>query len=194
MRNNIVKTSVLSMKTYVTEENIESINLYINNAINTTHKDFSLKDLEGFLKNIGETDMHVENNNVFEKNKIFIDGIVNLLSNKDLDLMNIVETLNILNDNSKVRKIFKDLARRVEYDTINTNIVFGRDLEYDEFKDFVFIFKCYEFGNEKGVLGLLSHTRVDYSKMVAILETVIPMLKKMLNQNQDNKFLDFKTN
>lgn len=192
MRNNIVKTSVLSMKTYVNDENIDNLTLYINNLINTTHKDFTLKDLESFLKTIGETDMNVENNKIFEKNKIFIDGVVNLISNTDMEISDVVKTLNVVNSTDALKEIFKNLAIDVEYDISRAHIVFGKDLNIESLEDYVIIFKCYEFGNQKGMLGIISQTRMDYSKNISIIESIIPMLKRILNQNTENKFLDYK--
>ncbi|WP_314011469.1 heat-inducible transcriptional repressor HrcA [Pseudostreptobacillus hongkongensis] len=192
LNNNIIKTSVLSMSTYITEENVENLNIYMKNLIETTHKDFSLSDLEQFLSKIGKTDLEVEDKKIFEKNKIFIDGVDNLITHENMDIESFVKTIKFVSNEVEIKNIFRRLAKESEYDVEKANIVFGKDLEIEDLKDYVFIFKCYEFGDDKGVLGLLSSTRIDYGKIVATIDFVITMLKKSLNQNAGNKFLELK--
>ena len=70
--------------------------------------------------------------------------------------------------------------------------MFGEDIGLSKFEDYSFIFRCYEFGDDKGILGLITPTRVDYAKLIGIIDYVVVMLKKVLNQNMNNKFLEFK--
>ncbi len=191
MKNNIIKTSTLLMNTYVTEENVNNLNLYISDLMNTTHKRFTLKDMERFLKNISSNDFIFDEKRIFESNKVFISGLENLLSREDMPVEKVVENIKIINNENEMNTLFKNLTSRVEND-LESNIIFGNDIDIKGFEESVFIFKCYEFGEDKGVLALIAKTRIDYSKTVALLDLVIDMLKKMLNQNYENKFIGYK--
>lgn len=192
LNNNIIKTSVLSMSSYINEENVENLNAYMKNLLETTHKDFSLKELENFLTKIGKTDLEIEDKKIFEKNKIFIDGVDNLLNDENIEFSNFVKTVKFVSNENEIKNLFRKLAKESKFDIEKVNIVFGKDLGIEDLKDYVFIFKCYLFGDDKGILGLISSTRVDYAKIVATIDFVITMLKKSLNQNAENKFLELK--
>lgn len=191
LKNNIVKTTVLTINTLVNDDNVELLNLYIKELLETTHKGFTLKDLERFLKSIGETDFEAFDDKMFEKHKIFIDGLDNLIDNS-MNFEEIVDVIKMIKNEKEMKKIFKKLAKESEYDIDKAQIIFAKDLGYTLLEDYVFIFKCYEFGNDKGVIGLLSKLRIDYGKAIATIDLVIMMLKKMLNQNNENKYLEYK--
>ncbi|WP_064615620.1 heat-inducible transcriptional repressor HrcA [Streptobacillus moniliformis] len=191
MKNNIIKTSTLLMNTYVTEENVNNLNSYIFDLMNTTHKRFTLKDMERFLKNISVNDFRFEEKRIFENSKVFVDGAENLLSREDIPIEKVIGNIKMINNESEMNALFKHLISKVEYD-LDSNIIFGSDIDIAGFEESVFIFKCYEFGEDKGVLGLIAQTRMDYSKTLALLDLVIDMLKKMLNQNYQNKFIGYK--
>lgn len=189
MENDMIKTTTLTMNNqYITEENVHILNEYINNLINTTHKNLCLKELEGFLKNLGQAEFDVDNKKIFDNNKIFVNGTTNLLNNSDKSLDEIAQIVQLANDKSYLKDIFQEMALKCEYNTEKPTIIFGKDVD-EKLEDYVFIFQCYNFGNEKGLLGMVSHTRVNYSKVVSILETTIQILKLMLNRNKEKKYL-----
>lgn len=191
MKNNIVKTCMLTMNTYINEENVENLNDYMKNLLNSTHKGFMLKDLERFLKTIGKTDLNYDDKKIFENNKIFIEGRENVIFKDMLDINQTIDLIKTVNDDNLLKNIFRNLAENINYETNKPVIVFGEELDYKELEDYVFIYGIYEFGDEKGIIGIMSQTRIDYSKILATIEIVINMMKKMLNQNIENLYLGY---
>lgn len=191
LKNNIIKTSVLTVNTYMSEDNIENLNQYMKNLLETTHKTFTLRELEIFLNNIGNSDLEIDKRYTFGDNKVFVDGMDYLLKD-DIEFDKLLEVMKTINNKNEVKDIFKKLAKSVEYDVNETNVVFGEDIGLSKFEGYSFIFRCYEFGDDKGILGLITPTRVDYAKLIGIIDYVVVMLKKVLNQNMNNKFLEFK--
>lgn len=191
LKNNIIKTSVLTVNSYMTEDNIENLNQYMRNLLETTHKTFTLRELEIFLNNIGSSDLEIDKRYTFGDNKVFVDGMDYLLKN-DIDFDKLLDVMKTINNKNEVKEIFKTLAKSVEYDVSSTNVIFGEDIGLSKFEDYSFIFRCYEFGDDKGIIGLIAPTRVDYAKLMGIIDHVVIMLKKVLNQNMSNKCLEFK--
>lgn len=189
MNNNIIKTCMLTMNTYVSEENIEVLNDYMKTLIEKTHKKFLLKDLERFLKTIGNTDLNYDDKKIFENNKVYIEGKDRILFKNMQEFNKTIELVKVVNDENKIKNIFKKLAENADSEKVS--IAFARELGYEELEDYVFIYGLYEFGDEKGILGIMSLTRVDYSRAVSIIELVITMVKKMLNQNLENLYLGY---
>lgn len=190
MKNNIIKTATLYMNTFITEENINSLNEYINNLLQTTHKRFTIKDLERFLKTIGEADFVKSDNIVFENNKVFVEGKEYLIYDNN-DIGKTIEVLKTINDTT-LKDIFKSLAEKNEYNDEKVNVVFGKNLNNKNLEDYVLIFSCFEFGDEKGILGVIAQSRIEYSKIVAMIKMVITMLKKMLNNNLEKIYIGYK--
>lgn len=87
----MIKTTTLTINNqYITEENVNILNEYINNLITTTHKNLCLKELENFLKNIGQANFGIENKKIFENNKIFVNGTYELIKYSDKSIEEIV--------------------------------------------------------------------------------------------------------
>ena len=164
LKNNIIKTSVLTVNSYMTEDNIENLNQYMRNLLETTHKTFTLRELEIFLNNIGSSDLEIDKRYTFGDNKVFVDGMDYLLKN-DIDFDKLLDVMKTINNKNEVKEIFKTLAKSVEYDVSSTNVIFGEDIGLSKFEDYSFIFRCYEFGDDKGIIGLIAPTRVDYAKL-----------------------------
>lgn len=116
--------------------------------------------IQGALQGIGK------NINEGAKTDVKIGKTANILSLPEYADVNKARTfLSVLESKDTLKKLLSQ-AQRVEF-----KITIGRENELDEMKDCSIVTASYRFGEEStGSVGIIGPTRMDYSKVAAILQ------------------------
>lgn len=155
--------------------NIEDINLHIVNSLKN--------DLEGydelFLSILSA--VYESLNEEAQENRYFVDGTSKILNypefsdvNKMKDFLGLLEQPDLL---------FHDVDDSSE----DMLITLGEELSLPEAKDFTIITTSYKINDENvGTINLIGPKRLDYSKVVSIINNVKKELGKRLNEEDVN--------
>lgn len=155
--------------------NIEDINLHIVNSLKN--------DLEGydelFLSILSA--VYESLNEEAQENRYFVDGTSKILNypefsdvNKMKDILGLLEQPDLL---------FHDVDDANE----DMLITLGEELSLPEAKDFTIITTSYKINDENvGTINLIGPKRLDYSKVVSIINNVKKELGKRLNEEDVN--------
>jgi len=155
--------------------NIEDINLHIVNSLKN--------DLEGydelFLSILSA--VYESLNEEAQENRYFVDGTSKILNypefsdvNKMKDFLGLLEQPDLL---------FHDVDDANE----DMLITLGEELSLPEAKDFTIITTSYKINDENvGTINLIGPKRLDYSKVVSIINNVKKELGKRLNEEDVN--------
>ncbi|MBO1263877.1 heat-inducible transcription repressor HrcA [Proteiniclasticum sp. SCR006] len=155
--------------------NIEDINLHIVNSLKN--------DLEGydelFLSILSA--VYESLNDEAQENRYFVDGTSKILNypefsdvNKMKDFLGLLEQPDLL---------FHDVDDANE----DMLITLGEELSLPEAKDFTIITTSYKINDENvGTINLIGPKRLDYSKVVSIINNVKKELGKRLNEEDVN--------
>lgn len=148
--------------------NVEDINLSVINNVK--------KDLQGY-EDIFNAIIPVlyECLNDDTSSDVFMEGEANILHYPEYyDIDRAREFLNFLSDKESVKKIISD--------TKDTNVSIGEENYIPEAKEYSVVSKAYSIGEKPlGSIGIIGPTRMDYSKVISILNKVIDLLNHNLS-------------
>lgn len=113
------------------------------------------------------------------KDKVYLDGTLNILNQPEFkDVEKIRTLLGILNEEDIVRHILK-----VDKKGSGITIKIGEENKMDGFSDCSIITATYHIdGQVLGSVGVLGPTRMDYSKVVAVIEATTINLSEVLKK------------
>lgn len=109
--------------------------------------------------------------------KIFVYGRENILFLPEFNLSNTRKIIKFLNDTSNVEKILKNNKN------LKSNIFIGNENHCEELKEFSLIISNYIIkNNNHGTIGVITPMRVDYSKILSIVEYITSLVEKLINK------------
>ncbi|MBR0576642.1 heat-inducible transcription repressor HrcA [Proteiniclasticum sp. BAD-10] len=158
--------------------NIEDINLHIVNSLKNDlegYDELFLSILSAIYESLTEE---------ASEDKYFVDGTAKVLNYPEFaDLNKMKDFLNLLDQPDL---LFHDLEKgeRQDHDVI---ITIGDELTLPEAKDLTIITTQYKVNDESvGTINLIGPRRLDYSKVVSIINNVKKELGKKLNEEDGN--------
>jgi len=114
-----------------------------------------------------------------EKSNLFIDGIENLLYIPDMIEANHLETLLYLLKKKDVLKFI--MEKNIGLDGVNTFI--GEEINGEDISGCSIVSSSYKIGNQNvGSLGILGPTRMDYEKVVPLVDYTGRMVSDLLTK------------
>jgi heat-inducible transcriptional repressor len=114
-----------------------------------------------------------------EKPNLFIDGIENLLNIPDMIEAGHLETLLYLLKKKDIIKYI--MERNIEIDGVNTFI--GEEINGEDISGCSIVYSSYKIGNKNvGSLGILGPTRMDYEKVVPLVDYTGRMVSDLLTK------------
>ena len=114
-----------------------------------------------------------------EKPNLFIDGIENLLHIPDMVESNHLETILYLLKKKDILKFI--MEKNIELDGVNTFI--GEEINGEDISGCSVVSSSYKIGNQNvGSLGILGPTRMDYEKVVPLVDYTGRMVSDLLTK------------
>ena len=144
---------------------------------------FTISELEKLLQKMNKFEhMKIEDKSSNEREKIFFDGISNLLESNATNVEAVIDRAKLLNRPDYLKSIFVKLIETDKYKNEEVYIVFGEDFNVRELEDFSFVFSIYTVEGSKGIIGVIGPKRMEYSKTVGLVNHVSAEVKKMMKK------------
>lgn len=148
-------------------------------AINPEH----LKDLELVLERASDVLAELTHyasivSSVYRDDRFYFRGLHFLLEQPEFnDIDKMRAFLTVLEERARLLELINNAPQG------NINIYIGKESHCDEMEDCSLVISTYfKNGNAKGRLGILGPKRMDYSKVISILENLSQRLSKMLDE------------
>lgn len=185
MDNYLTKNLNIYLENGINEEEVESINIYLNDKIQNDFEIFTLTHLREFFEN---TNLFVPeefyDNYITDEGKLFFEGGTNLIENNVSDVVKFIDRMRFFNNPNDMKQIFSQFIRTNDYKDGEVNVIFGEDLEIAGLEDFSFVFSVYTMGDAKGIMGVIGPKRMEYSKTVGLVEYVSEEVRQLLKRNK----------
>lgn len=196
----LVKTITLELTTNIEEKQIEDVQRLLNEKL----AGLRLKDIKTSLaERLKESEIHGNPiisllydsadkifNDFKTDDKVMISGARNLLKHPEFEdpikFENIVELMEekdiIIHIFENSSGIFLERASSIS----GVNIMIGRELPYNQTEDYSIVMKEYKVGENTGAMGIIGPKRMDYARIIAIVDFTAGLLTELLSGNQNN--------
>lgn len=115
-----------------------------------------------------------------EESEIYLEGSANILASVKEDLYDYVKVGSVFRAIEE-KRIILDIVRRLVQNE-GVKVLIGRENLYPELKDFSVVSSTYKSGNRiVGALGIIGPKRMEYPKMVALVDFVAKAINNILN-------------
>ena len=115
-----------------------------------------------------------------EETEIYLEGSANILASVEEDFYDYAGIKSIFRAIEE-KKIIVDIVRRL-IKSGGVKVLIGRENLYPEMKDFSVVSSTYKSGNRAvGALGIIGPKRMEYPKMVALVDFVAKVINDILN-------------
>ncbi len=188
IRSGLVKTITLELTSDIKISQIESVQRLLNERLSgltfaeirssfvERFKDVKLEhkpvirlfvdSLDKIFKNIKQTD------------KVFIAGTKNIIKQPEFeDPQRFQSVIELIEDRDIIIHILEKYGDAAS-DQVYISI--GKENEIEELKEYSFISKDYMLGDVSGTLGIIGPKRMEYSKVVAIVDYIAKMLTEVV--------------
>lgn len=183
MNNSHVKTINLYYDNPITENEVKDSNVILSHLIKDQKINFTISDLENILKKVSKFEqVRIEDKTSNDGEKVFFDGISNLLETNAPNIETVIDRAKLLNRPEYLKTLFVKLIEMEKYKNEEVHIVFGEDFNVKELEDFSFVFSVYTVGESRGVIGVIGPKRMEYSKTVGLVNFVSEEVKKLMKK------------
>lgn len=188
VKSGLVKTLTLEFSSKVKESQLESIQRLLNERLVGLRFKEIRKTFSERLKNVDEDQKPIIRLFVDSVDKIFKDdiqsdkviltGAKNVIRQPEFeDPENFQSVIELIEDKDIIIHI---LEKSSEANKENVFISIGSEHKEKKLKEYSFISKEYKFGETSGTLGIIGPKRMEYSKIVAIVDYMAKMLSEFL--------------
>lgn len=183
MNNSHVKTINLYYDNPITENEVKDSNVVLSRLIKDQKINFTISDLENILQKVSKFEqVRIEDKSSNEGEKVFFDGISNLLETNAPNIETVIDRAKLLNRPEYLKTLFVKLIEMEKYKNEEVHIVFGEDFNVKELEDFSFVFSVYTVEDSRGVIGVIGPKRMEYSKTVGLVNFVSEEVKKLMKK------------
>ncbi len=197
----LVKTITLELTAKIEEKQIDDVQRLLNEKLSGLRLKDIKDSIEERLKDSGVEGNPIINmlydsadrifNDFKTEEKVLISGAKNLLKHPEfedpLKFENIVE---LIEDKDIIIHIFENssgifLERSAPVSGVN--IMIGSELPDMKMEDYSLVMKEYRIGDNSGAMGIIGPKRMDYAKIIAIVDYTAGLLTEFLTGNQQTE-------
>ncbi len=188
IKSGLVKTITLELDSNIKESQLESVQLLLNERLNgLTFKEIRNTFSDRF-QDVDENQRPVIRLFIDSVDKIFKDeikservivtGAKNIMHHPEFgNPENFQSVIEMIEDKDIIIHIMEKSGENLNDDIY---ISIGSENEEKKLQDYSFISKEYKFGETQGTLGIIGPKRMEYSKIVAIVDFMAKMLSEYL--------------
>lgn len=190
VNSGMIKTITLEIDAEVNEEQISSVQQFLNerlsglkfseirNSLEDRVKDFSSEKYRPIIRVFLESVDKIFND--LSSEKAIISGTKNILKQPEFENVNHLQSVIELVENQDIIiHIFDEKKQAIEGDV---TITIGHEIQEEKFTDYSMISKEYKIGDMHGTLGIMGPKRMDYSKIVAAVVYIAEQLTQELTK------------
>ena len=189
----LVRTITLEMTSDIKESQLESVQGLLNERLTGLRLSDIRKTLKDRFKDVDDIQKPIIRLFIDSVDKVFKDdkktdnlilvGARNVIKQPEFENPENFEGIIELMENKDI--IVHIMEKSHNEDSENVYISIGSENEDVKMKDYSFISKEYEFGDTIGKLGIVGPKRMEYSKVVTIVDYVAKMLSEYLRNPND---------
>lgn len=182
LESNIVRTVTLEAEFDIDTKYLDDIRNYISEKVagkklgflqenfNDLISDFELKDTPFVQLFVDSLDK------IFEKHKdesrVLVSGTQNLLEHPEFeDLIKVKGVIELVESEDVIIHLFDNFSTNNDL-----GVVIGSEMENRIFEDYAFVNASYKLGSATGSIGLIGPKRMDYPKMMSLVQSIANIL------------------
>lgn len=185
IRSGIVKTLILEIDSEVTKTKLDKISSLLNERL----CGLTLKEIkESYSQRV--SDLKSENPELIQLfinsidkfydeergGKIYLGGTSEIITQPEfIDMRNVKSIIDLTEDRNFVVHIFQNS----DFLNSNVSIKIGDENADDKLKDLSVLATAYSFGDVKGKIGVIGPKRMNYAKMITLLEYTSKLITEM---------------
>lgn len=186
----MIKTITLEINAEVNEEQIASVQQFLNerlsglkfseirNSFEDRVKDFDSEIYRPIIRVFLESVDKIFND--LSSEKAIISGTKNILKQPEFENVNHLQSVIELVENQDI--IIHIFDEKKQPDEGDVSITIGQEIREEKFSDYSMISKEYKIGDMHGTLGIMGPKRMDYSKIVAAVVYIAEQLTRELTK------------
>ncbi|MCJ7553306.1 MAG: heat-inducible transcriptional repressor HrcA [Ignavibacteriaceae bacterium] len=187
IKSGLVKTITLEIKSEVKESQLNYIEYLLNERLGGLTLDEIRKTFKERFSDVGDSDKPIIRIFIDSVDKIFIDtktedrvfitGAKNVIHQPEFeDPEKFQSIIELIED----KDIIIHIMEKKEKDSDDISISIGKENKDLKLEEYSLITKEYNYGETSGTLGIIGPKRMEYSKVVAIVDYIAKMLSKVL--------------
>jgi heat-inducible transcriptional repressor len=194
IKSGLVKTITLELKSNIKSSQIESVQRLLNERLNGLTFTEIRKSFADRFKDVNENQrpiirLFVDSldkifKDIKQTDKLLITGAKNILKQPEFeDPQNFQSIIELIEDKDIIIHILEK-----SNDTLPKNVFIsiGSENEFEKLNEYSFVSKEYSLGDVSGKLGIIGPKRMEYSKIVAIVDYMATVLSNILTNNTMN--------
>lgn len=185
LESNIIRTVTLEAEFDVEMNYIDEIRTYVNDKVAGKRLGFlqeNFKDMisEFELKDTPFVQLFVDSvDKIFEKHKeesrVIVSGTQNLLEYPEFENVNKMKgVIEMIENEDIIIHLFDSFSI-----SSDLNVMIGSEMDNQLFDDYAFVNASYKIGAATGSIGLIGPKRMDYPKMISIVQTMSKALSEL---------------
>jgi len=190
IKNGLVRTITLELTSEIKESQIESVQSLLNERLGGLSFAEIRKTFKERLKDVQQEQKPIIRLFVDSVDKLFKDevrserliitGAKNIIQHPEFeDPGNFQSVIELIEDKDVIVHI---MEKSTGSENEEVFISIGSELEEKKMKEYSYVSKEYKFGETKGTLGIIGPKRMEYSKIVAIVDYLATILSEHLTR------------
>lgn len=187
IKSGLVKTISLEIKFEIKESQLNYIEALLNERLSGLTLDEIRKTFKERFSDVGDDQKPIIRIFVDSVDKIFVDtktdervlitGATNVIKHPEFeDPEKFQGVIELIED----KDIIIHIMEKKDKNSDDVFISIGRENENQKLDEYSFVTKEYNFGETSGTLGIIGPKRMEYSKVVAIVDYIAKMLSEVL--------------
>ena len=182
--SSIVRTVMLETKFEIENKNIDEITSYINEKFSGKPLKFIRDNFTGIINFQGNTDTPLV--------RLFIDSVDIIFQHQYSDRIHIAGTQNLLNypefeDVERVRGVIElienediiiHILDKYENNEGDIKVFIGKEMQNELLDDYSLVCTKYKIGSASGSIGLIGPKRMNYSKVISLVQYVSSLISE----------------
>jgi heat-inducible transcriptional repressor len=188
IKSGLVKTITMEIKSKIKKEHLESVQRSLNERLSGLRFSEIRKTFKDRFKDVNDKQKPIIRLFIDSVDKIFKDdkksdnliltGARNVIKQPEFESPDKFEGIIELMEDKEI--IIHIMEKSGEAETDDVFISIGSENEDVKMRDYSFISKEYKFGETIGTLGIVGPKRMEYSRVVAIVDYIAKMLSEFL--------------
>lgn len=179
--SNLVRHVTLESEFEISDQNLDKISNYLNEKISGRKLSFIQENFAELIENIEEREapllrLFVDSvDQIFHPEReesIITSGAQNLLQYPEFEDLNSARSIIELFENKDLVIHLLDSASDID----STKVLIGSESNSEHFKDYSVVLSNYKFGSAEGTIGLIGPKRMNYAKMMSLVQNVSKIL------------------
>jgi len=192
IKSGMIKTITLELRSGIKKKQIESVERLLNERLHGLSFKEIRETFEERFKDIARNDKTVVRLFIDSADKIFTDklssnrlvisGVKNVLKQPEFEKPERFQSVIELLEDEEI--IIHILDKKTDSKNKSVQISIGSENQDKKLTDYSFISKTYKIGETSGTLGIIGPKRMEYSKVIAIVDYMSKILSEILTNRK----------